>query len=73
VLQKVEPRPKILYLSEIWFGKKKEHELYPDQATIDSCDFCRLAIPPMLCGYENPYKKSAVGRPGDWQSFGQLV
>lgn len=67
------PFPKTLFLSEIWYKAGAPHELYADASTIDSCDRCRVAIPPMLCGHNNPYKKSVVGRPKGWVGVGQMV
>ena len=72
VLQKSARQP-LLFLSEIWYKAGTAHALDSDAATVDSCDRCRLAIPPMLCGYKNPFKKKSVGRLTGWVSVGQLV
>ena len=57
-----------LFLSEKWcrtdnYGNKgADISAHQDRHTIDSCNKCRGYVPSMLCFYENPYKKSLVGR-----------
>lgn len=72
-LQNKPSRVDAVYLSEIWYKAGTPHSRYTDRGTIDSCDRCRLVVPPMLCGLRNPYSKRRLGRFKSWQSISEFV